>query len=225
MLKRLERRAIDAFVKLGVSMTDTCINYQTIQAPTRGARGLWRHGRGHLLQFRVRRALQLRGRALGAPAGLTGRTPRYGYHLVTSRHTLQFTGIHARGAQRLGSAGRGDREHRWHYWDVPVVEGLDRAPPRIELKHLARRWRASVQLRSSTCRYHARGVPPWRTWPAAGLGKIRVGKSRRERVAEVLSRRQPAWMSSCSPPRSSPSTSCARSPSSAGAGIQVPLSP
>ena len=32
----LEQRAIDAFVQLGVSMTDTCINYQTIQAPTRG---------------------------------------------------------------------------------------------------------------------------------------------------------------------------------------------
>src|SRR3982074_222310 len=31
----LERRTIDAFVKLGVVMTDTCINYQTIQAPTR----------------------------------------------------------------------------------------------------------------------------------------------------------------------------------------------
>ena len=31
----LERRAIAAFVKLGVAMTDTCINYQTIQAPTR----------------------------------------------------------------------------------------------------------------------------------------------------------------------------------------------
>src|SRR5256885_11518431 len=29
----LERRAIDAFVKLGVTMTDTCINYQTVQAP------------------------------------------------------------------------------------------------------------------------------------------------------------------------------------------------
>src|SRR5262245_24643388 len=28
----LERRAIVAFVKLGVTMTDTCINYQTIQA-------------------------------------------------------------------------------------------------------------------------------------------------------------------------------------------------
>lgn len=31
----LEQRAIDAFVKLGVSMTDTGINYQPIQAPTR----------------------------------------------------------------------------------------------------------------------------------------------------------------------------------------------
>src|SRR5207342_629146 len=31
----LERRAISAFVRLGVAMTDTCINYQTIQAPTR----------------------------------------------------------------------------------------------------------------------------------------------------------------------------------------------
>src|SRR5262245_23533224 len=31
----LERRTIAAFEKLGVAMTDTCINYQTIQAPTR----------------------------------------------------------------------------------------------------------------------------------------------------------------------------------------------
>src|SRR5262245_59271985 len=30
---QLERRAIAAFVRLGVTMTDTCINYQTIQAP------------------------------------------------------------------------------------------------------------------------------------------------------------------------------------------------
>ncbi len=30
----LERRAIDAFVALGVMMTDTCINYQTVRAPT-----------------------------------------------------------------------------------------------------------------------------------------------------------------------------------------------
>ena len=31
----LERRVIAAFVRLGVTMTDTCINYQTIQAPIR----------------------------------------------------------------------------------------------------------------------------------------------------------------------------------------------
>jgi predicted aconitase len=32
----LERRAINAFRRLGVSMTDTCINYQTVVAATRG---------------------------------------------------------------------------------------------------------------------------------------------------------------------------------------------
>ena len=32
----LERRAVEAFKKLGVLTTDTCINYQTIQAPARG---------------------------------------------------------------------------------------------------------------------------------------------------------------------------------------------
>src|SRR3979490_1341719 len=31
----LEKRAISAFEKLGVAMTNTCINYQTIQGPTR----------------------------------------------------------------------------------------------------------------------------------------------------------------------------------------------
>lgn len=32
----LERRAINAFTRLGVSMTDTCINYQTVLQATRG---------------------------------------------------------------------------------------------------------------------------------------------------------------------------------------------
>src|SRR4029450_11630213 len=34
-MRDLERRTIAALVKLGVTMTDTCINYQTIQAPIR----------------------------------------------------------------------------------------------------------------------------------------------------------------------------------------------
>ena len=61
----LERRAIAAFVKLGVSMTDTCINYQTIQAPTRnehiafGDTGVVIYSNSDL-----RCALQLRGRSL-----------------------------------------------------------------------------------------------------------------------------------------------------------------
>ena len=35
-MAELEQRAIDAFVALGIMMTDTCINYQTISPPSRG---------------------------------------------------------------------------------------------------------------------------------------------------------------------------------------------
>ena len=63
----LERRAIAAFEALGVLMTDTCINYQTIMPPVRGEHcRLWRHRRGDLFEQRVRRALEFRGRAVGA---------------------------------------------------------------------------------------------------------------------------------------------------------------
>ena len=67
----LERRAIAAFVKLGVTMTDTCINYQTIQAPMRnehvafGDTGVVIYSNsvcGARLQFR-RRPVGARGRA------------------------------------------------------------------------------------------------------------------------------------------------------------------
>lgn len=37
----LRHRAIVAFVKMGVSMTDTCINYQTIMAPVFGEHLFW----------------------------------------------------------------------------------------------------------------------------------------------------------------------------------------
>ena len=62
----LEQRTISAFVKLGVVMTNTCINYQTIQAPTRNEHvALWRYRGGHLFQLGMRCAFQLRGRAVG----------------------------------------------------------------------------------------------------------------------------------------------------------------
>src|SRR5688500_12686754 len=88
----LERRTIDAFVKLGVSMTDTCINYQTIQAPTRGEAVAF--GDTGVVIY-ANSVCGARSNFEGGPsavaAGLTGRVPRYGFHLDECRQaTVRF---------------------------------------------------------------------------------------------------------------------------------------
>jgi predicted aconitase len=58
----LERRAISAFEALGVAMTNTCINYQTIQAPTRNEHVAF--GDTGVVIY-SNSTIQFRGRALG----------------------------------------------------------------------------------------------------------------------------------------------------------------
>ena len=78
----LERRAIAAFEALGVLMTDTCINYQTIMPAVRGEH--MAYGDTGVVIY-SNSVLGARSNFEGGPsalaAGLTGRTPRYGYHL------------------------------------------------------------------------------------------------------------------------------------------------
>ena len=78
----LERRAIAAFEALGVLMTNTCINYQTIMPPVRGEHVAY--GDTGVVIY-CNSVCGARSNFEGGPsalsAGLTGRTPRYGYHL------------------------------------------------------------------------------------------------------------------------------------------------
>src|SRR5689334_4672271 len=82
----LERRAIEAFRRIGVMLTDTCINYQTIQAPARGEAVAF--GDTGVVIY-ANSACGARSNFEGGPsalaAGLTGRTPRYGFHLDEAR--------------------------------------------------------------------------------------------------------------------------------------------
>src|ERR1700688_4394466 len=77
----LERRAIAAFEALGVLMTDTCINYQTIMPPVRGEHVAYGDTGVVIYSNSVCGA---RSNFEGGPsafsAGITGRTPRYGFH-------------------------------------------------------------------------------------------------------------------------------------------------
>src|SRR6266403_3074243 len=120
----LETRAITALRAFGVLMTDTCINYQTIMAPIRGEH--LAYGDTGVVIY-SNSVLGARSNFEGGPsavsAGLTGRTPRYGFHLASKRRAT----LHIRAdvtPERLdewGALGALVGRIAGNYWAVPVV--------------------------------------------------------------------------------------------------------
>src|SRR5258705_4122320 len=82
----IEARTIAAFEALGVLMTNTCINYQTILPPVRGEHLALGDTGVTIYSNSVMGAYSnFEGGPSALAAGLTGRTPRYGYHLDAHR--------------------------------------------------------------------------------------------------------------------------------------------
>jgi predicted aconitase len=155
----LERRAIAAFRKLGVAMTDTCINYQTIQAPTRGEHVAFGDTGVVIYSNAVCGARSnFEGGPSALAAGLTGRTPRYGFHLdAVRRATLRVRVDFA--PQRLdewGALGGVIGRMAGNYWAVPVIEGIERPPRSDQLKHFG----AAMASFGSVALFHMVGVTP-----------------------------------------------------------------
>jgi predicted aconitase len=155
----LERRAIAAFEQLGVAMTNTCINYQTIQAPTRGEHAAFGDTGVVIYSNSVCGARSnFEGGPSALAAGLTGRTPRYGFHLPefrrgTLRIQLDYTPTTLNGWGALGGViGR----LAGNYWAVPVVEGIEGAPKSDQLKHFG----ASMASFGSIALFHLVGLTP-----------------------------------------------------------------
>jgi len=134
----LERRAIAALSAFGVLMTDTCINYQTVLAPLRGEHIAYGDTGSVIYANSV---LGARSNFEGGPsalaAALTGRTPRYGYHLGEHRRaTCRFLVATApRDLSEWGALGGIVGEACGSYWQVPVIEGLTTVPNSDALKH------------------------------------------------------------------------------------------
>jgi predicted aconitase len=155
----LERRAIDAFVRLGVSMTDTCINYQTVLAATRGEHVAFGDTGVVIYSNSVSGARSnFEGGPSALSAGLTGRTPRYGYHLdehrrATLRIRVDWT---PKRLDEWGALGGVIGKLAGNYWQVPVIEGIDRAPGSDELKHFG----AAMASFGSTALFHMVGITP-----------------------------------------------------------------
>jgi predicted aconitase len=140
-------------------MTDTCINYQTIMPAVLGEH--MAYGDTGVVIY-TNSVLGARSNFEGGPsalaAGLTGRTPRYGYHLPEQRRATllirtDYTpdALHDWGALG-GIVGRiaGD------YWQVPALVGIDRIPGSDELKHFG----AALASYGSVALFHMAGVTP-----------------------------------------------------------------
>jgi predicted aconitase len=155
----LERRAISAFVKLGVTMTDTCINYQTIQAPTRNEHVAFGDTGVVIYSNSICGARSnFEGGPSALAAGLTGRTPRYGFHLPAQRRAT----LHVRvdlvptSLNEWGALGATIGRMAGNYWAVPAIEGIGQAPLSDQLKHFG----AAMASFGSVALFHLCGLTP-----------------------------------------------------------------
>ncbi len=155
----LERRAIDAFVKMGVSMTDTCINYQTIMAPVYGQHLAFGDTGVVIYSNSVCGARSnFEGGPSALAAGLTGRTPRYGYHLDEHRRpTHRFkTSWTPQTLNEWGALGGLIGKKSGNYWSVPILEGIEGHPGSDAMKHFG----AAMASFGSTALFHVLGITP-----------------------------------------------------------------
>jgi predicted aconitase len=155
----LETRAIEALRAFGVLMTDTCINYQTIMAPIRGAH--LAYGDTGVVIY-SNSVLGARSNFEGGPsalaAALTGRTPRYGFHLDACRRgtrRFRLTAIPADFSE-WGAVGGIIGEACGSYWEVPVVDGIEEVPGSDALKHFG----TALASFGSVALFHMPGITP-----------------------------------------------------------------
>lgn len=155
----LEARAIAAFEALGILMTNTCINYQTIMPPVLGEH--MAYGDTGVVIY-SNSVLGARSNFEGGPsalaAALTGRTPRYGFHLDRNRrgthhYVIEFE---PQGLSDWGALGGVIGRLAGSYWTVPVIEGIARPPGSDALKHFG----AAMASYGSIGLFHMVGVTP-----------------------------------------------------------------
>lgn len=155
----IERRMIAACEKMGILMTNTCINYQTIMPPMQGDHVAF--GDTGVVIY-CNSALGARSNFEGGPsalaAGLTGRTPRYGLHLDENRRATKRFVVRRQPRELTdwGILGALIGRRAGSYWEVPVVEGLEAIPTSDEMKHMG----AAMASYGSTPLFHLAGITP-----------------------------------------------------------------
>ena len=154
----LEERARDAFAALGVMMTDTCINYQTIMPPVKGEHLAFGDTGVCIYSNSVFGArTNYEGGPSALASALTGRAPAYGFHLDQNRRATRRVIVETTPEDYLdwGALGALIGEQMGSYFEVPYVEGIDAATS-DDLKHFG----AAMASYGSTALYHIAGLTP-----------------------------------------------------------------
>ena len=156
---RKERELIGHLRALGAIQTDTCINYQTVYQPHFGEHVAW--GDTGTVIF-ANSVLGARSNFESGPAafaaGLTGRTPCYGFHETACRRGTLLVEVKAEleDLADWGALGAAVGRACADYWQVPVLDGIRSAPSPDHLKHLG----ASLASYGSLAMFHMTGVTP-----------------------------------------------------------------
>jgi predicted aconitase len=155
----LDRRTIAACARMGILMTNTCVNYQTIMAPVLGDHVAFGDTGVVIYSNSVCGARSnFEGGPSALAAGLTGRTPRYGLHLDANRRATRRFRVseQPRGLTDWGLLGAVAGRLAGSYWEIPAIEGLEVMPRSDELKHLG----AAMASFGSTPLFHLVGITP-----------------------------------------------------------------
>jgi len=164
-----ERELIAILRRMDVVTTDTCINYQTVYQPHLGEHVAW-GDTGTVIYansvFGARSNFEAGPAALAA--GLTGRTPEYGFHLDEHREGSFTVELKAKldDLADWGAVGKLVGESHQNYYAVPVFHGYRRTPTADELKHLG----AALASYGSMGMFHFVGVTPEAPSIEAALG-------------------------------------------------------
>ncbi len=155
----IERRFIAACETIGIIMTNTCVNYQTIMPPLLGDHVAYGDTGVVIYSNSVCGARSnFEGGPSALAAGLTGRTPRYGLHLDQNRKATRRFQVTSQPTEltEWGILGAVIGRLAGSYWEVPVIEGIERVPTSDEIKHFG----AAMASYGSIPLFHIIGITP-----------------------------------------------------------------
>jgi predicted aconitase len=155
----IENRTIAAFGQMQFNQCNNCIIYQTHLKPAKGEHVGW-GDTGSVIYvnsvYGARSNFEAGPAALAA--SLTGRVPRYGFHLDEPRKANVIVRVadQPRELADWGALGCLVGKAMTGYWDVPVFTGLASKPDSDALKHLG----AALASFGSIAMFHVVGVTP-----------------------------------------------------------------